>query len=46
MAGGISKRNASTVAPLVEKHIGVFGEGFGEGVFAKTSFPITLPFPT
>ncbi len=28
---------------LIEKHIGVFGEGFGEGVFAKTSSPITLP---
>jgi hypothetical protein len=29
MAGGTAKGNASVVAPLLEKHIGVFGEGFG-----------------
>ncbi len=32
------------VCPAVS-HIGVFGEGPGEGVFAKTSSPETLNFP-
>ena len=33
---------ASTGSLAATKHLGVFGEGSGEGVFAKTPFPETL----